>query len=84
MAPDRRADIKPANLLLTSNWNVKISDFGVAELLDRFDPLDRCQRWTGTPAYQSPELLSGAETYSGSKSDVWAAGVTLFQLATGR
>ena len=45
-------DIKPGNLLLDTTGVLKIADFGVAELLDRFAPNDTCRTSQGTPAFQ--------------------------------
>ncbi|KCV71983.1 CAMK/CAMKL/LKB protein kinase [Fonticula alba] len=60
-------DIKPGNLLL-SFWDcLKISDFGIAQLVDLYSPEDTCTSNVGSPAFQSPELASGQEFFSGSK-----------------
>lgn len=77
-------DIKPGNLLLTSNETVKITDFGVAEELDQFALSDECTNCQGSPAFQPPEIASGLDTWSGFKADIWASGVTLFQFSTGK
>jgi len=77
-------DIKPANIMLTSRSELKVSDFGVAEFLDKYVVTDSVSRTSGTPAFQAPEIASGAADYSGRKVDVWAAGVTLFYCLTGR
>lgn len=76
-------DVKPANLLVTSTGVLKLSDFGVAELLDVYDSEDRVSKTLGSPAFQAPEIASGADEYSGTRVDVWALGVTLFYLLTG-
>ena len=67
-------DIKPSNLLLTNSHELKISDFGVADVLDPFSPDDFCSSSAGTPTFQPPELADGAAEFSGLKADVWAAG----------
>ncbi|KAI9219936.1 kinase-like domain-containing protein [Blastocladiella britannica] len=76
-------DIKPANLLLTLDGVLKISDFGVAETLTPYDGTDACQNFAGTQQYMSPEVAMGESNPSGEKVDVWAAGVTLFNMAFG-
>ena len=76
-------DIKPGNLLLLTDGTLKISDFGVAETLDRFAPNDTITISQGTPAFQPPEIANGLDTFSGFKLDVWSSGVTLFNLVTG-
>ncbi|MFH4980566.1 hypothetical protein AB6A40_007275 [Gnathostoma spinigerum] len=77
-------DIKPGNLLVTLNGTLKISDFGVAELLDRFAPEDWCTVAQGTPKFQPPEIVSGTvERYHGYKVDIWSSGVTLYNMISG-
>ncbi|KHN81717.1 Serine/threonine-protein kinase par-4, partial [Toxocara canis] len=77
-------DIKPGNLLVTLDDTLKISDFGVAEMLDRFDRDDWCTVAQGTPKFQPPEIVSGIVTrYHGRKVDIWACGVTLYNLVSG-
>lgn len=52
-------DIKPGNLLVSLDGTLKISDFGVAELLDRYSKDDWCKIAQGTPKFQPPEIVSG-------------------------
>ncbi|KAG2381430.1 hypothetical protein C9374_006419 [Naegleria lovaniensis] len=70
-------DIKPDNILLDGNYNVKISDFGVSHICEGND--DTVKGSAGTPAFLSPEACKG-ETYSGFKNDIWALGITLYSL----
>ncbi|XP_022807879.1 serine/threonine-protein kinase STK11-like [Stylophora pistillata] len=77
-------DIKPGNLLLATDGTLKISDFGVAERLSPFAVDDTCRTSQGSPAFQPPEIANGLETFSGFKVDIWAAGVTLFNITTGK
>jgi len=76
-------DIKPGNLLLDTTGVLKIADFGVAELLDRFAPDDTCRTSQGTPAFQPPEIANGLGSFPGFKVDVWSSGVTLYNFVTG-
>eukprot|EP01134_Creolimax_fragrantissima_P004051 CFRG4051T1 len=76
-------DIKPGNLLLSREGDIKICDFGVAEELDIYAPTDRCTSSAGSPAFQAPEIASGKPEYCGFKVDIWALGITLFNLVTG-
>lgn len=77
-------DIKPGNLLLATDGTLKISDFGVAERLGPFAVDDTCRTSQGSPAFQPPEIANGLETFSGFKVDIWAAGVTLYNITTGK
>lgn len=72
-------DIKPANLLITATAQVKISDFGIARI--ESSTLTQTGSMIGTPSYMSPEQFRG-ETVDG-RSDVFSAGVLLYQLLTG-
>ena len=75
------ADIKPANLILAGEGRVKISDFGLARM-KKFDGNEASNSLAGTPSYVAPELLRGG-TYS-IQSDMYALGVTLFELVFAR
>ncbi|XP_018321147.1 serine/threonine-protein kinase STK11-like isoform X2 [Agrilus planipennis] len=77
-------DIKPGNLLLTLEGNLKISDLGVAEALDLFAADDTCYTSQGSPAFQPPEIANGLEAFSGFKVDIWSSGVTLYNITTGK
>lgn len=71
-------DIKPANILVTRNGEVKIVDFGLAEIL----ATNAYAGGAGTYAYMAPEDFAEVER-SDKQSDVWAVGVTLYELLTG-
>jgi serine/threonine-protein kinase len=72
-------DIKPANLLITTGAQVKVSDFGIARI--ESSTLTQAGSMVGTPSYMSPEQLCG-DAIDG-RSDVFSAGVLLYQLLTG-
>ncbi|HWZ27634.1 MAG TPA: protein kinase [Gemmatimonadales bacterium] len=76
-------DIKPQNLLLDPEGVLKVMDFGVARLA-RASAARHTQAGliVGTPAYMSPEQLTGEEV--DARSDLYSAGVVLFELLTGR
>jgi serine/threonine protein kinase len=74
-------DVKPANIMLNREGQVRIMDFGLASLEGGVD-LTRPLTVLGTPAYMSPEQVRGEKT--DGRTDVWSFGCTLFETATGR
>ncbi|MBP8132550.1 MAG: serine/threonine protein kinase, partial [Candidatus Hydrogenedentes bacterium] len=71
-------DVKPENVFITADQTPKLLDFGVARLLARTS--DKASTRIGTVEYMAPEALQGA---SGTNADLWALGVTLYELLTG-
>jgi TolB-like protein/predicted Ser/Thr protein kinase len=74
-------DVKPANIMLNREGQVRITDFGLASLEGGAD-LTQPQTVMGTPAYMSPEQVRGERT--DQRTDIWSFGVTLYEMATGR
>jgi eukaryotic-like serine/threonine-protein kinase len=78
-------DLKPGNVALTTEGQPKILDFGLALLLTgdaETGRLTQAGTVMGSLAYMAPEQLAGEE--EDSRTDVYALGVTLFELATGQ
>ncbi len=77
-------DIKPANILITHSGEPMLSDFGLAKLLDVQDGVDLTGSTgvIGTPAYMAPEQMTGGKV--DRRVDVYALGVVLYELVTGR
>jgi len=74
-------DIKSSNLMLTSSGQVKIMDFGLAQLASG-TRLTKTETVLGTPAYMSPEQAQRLET--DRRTDIWSLGVVLYEMVTGR
>ena len=74
-------DVKPANLLLTADDQVKITDFGIARARDQV-PITRTGEVLGTAQYLSPEQAMGRPATP--RSDIYALGVVAYEILTGR
>jgi serine/threonine-protein kinase len=72
-------DVKPANLIITTDNKIKVTDFGIARI--DTSVLTQTGSMIGTPSYMSPEQFCG-EAVDG-RSDVFSAGIVLYQLLTG-
>lgn len=72
-------DLKPANVMIDADGNVRITDFGIAGLIDEIRDEDVR---AGTPAYMSPEQLAGDELTV--RSDIYSLGLVLYELFTGK
>jgi eukaryotic-like serine/threonine-protein kinase len=80
-------DLKPSNLRITPDGRLKILDFGIAKLLptderEATETLTEAQGVTGTLPYMAPEQLRGEQP--DSRTDIYAAGAVLYEMATGR
>jgi tetratricopeptide (TPR) repeat protein/predicted Ser/Thr protein kinase len=77
-------DLKPANVLLTGEGVLKITDFGLAKLLDSSSGATPTEAFVGTPSYMAPEQARGEAKHIGPAADIYALGAILYELLTGR
>lgn len=75
-------DVKPGNILITSDGQVKVTDFGIAQAVSSEDHLAEEGSVMGTATYFSPEQAEGAAV--DGRSDVYSLGVVLFEMLAGR
>jgi Tol biopolymer transport system component/predicted Ser/Thr protein kinase len=74
-------DIKSANLMVTPQGQVKVMDFGLAQLAER-SKLTETTTILGTPSYMSPEQAVGEKT--DRRTDLWSLGVVAYEMVAGR
>jgi serine/threonine-protein kinase len=77
-------DIKPENIMLTRRGEVKVADFGLAQIMERSEGMNLTQEGTtmGTPLYMSPEQVNGWKL--DPRSDLYSLGVTCYHMLAGR
>ena len=74
-------DVKPGNILLTPDGQVKVTDFGIARAFGGGDELTQTGSVMGTATYFSPEQAQGKNV--DPRSDLYSLGVVLFEMVTG-
>lgn len=77
-------DLKPANIMIDVERQPIVMDFGLARQLDSESQFTRSGLAVGTPAYMSPEQIRGELEEVGRHADIYALGVILYELLTGR
>ena len=76
-------DVKPSNILLQSNGQIKITDFGIAHIEDPSSSIQtQAGEILGTPAYMSPEQVLSRPV--DGRSDLFSVGIILYELSTGK
>ncbi len=71
-------DIKPQNVFVDFDMNLKIGDFGISKLLD--SSVQNCQTSAGTPSYMAPEMVE-SQDYS-FKADIWSLGCVIYEICS--
>src|SRR5665811_2413722 len=74
-------DVKPENVILREDGTVKVADFGLARAIDSVTSTAQTGVLLGTVAYLSPEQVERG--VADARSDVYAAGLLLFEMLTG-
>ncbi len=74
-------DLKPGNIMVTSNNEVKVLDFGIANLIDT-EAITRTGVSMGTPVYMAPEQLEGRRDLD-QRTDLYSLGMTLWEMLAG-
>ncbi|WP_372371128.1 protein kinase [Candidatus Uabimicrobium sp. HlEnr_7] len=76
-------DIKPGNIIVDSNHNPYLMDFGLAKHIRKGDDLTMSGARIGTPAYMSPEQINSSKNV-GKPVDVYSLGIVLYEILVGR
>jgi hypothetical protein len=77
-------DLKPSNILVDREGRPRVLDFGLARASEPSRDVSTTREFVGTPAYASPEQLGGDPASVNARADVFALGLILYNLLTGR
>ncbi|MFN0053605.1 MAG: protein kinase domain-containing protein, partial [Planctomycetales bacterium] len=72
-------DIKPSNLLFSADGRLSINDFGLARVVEH-PGMTMTGEFVGSPAYMSPEQITGGEVPVDQRTDIYSLGATLYEL----
>ena len=75
-------DLKPENVMVREDGVLKLTDFGIAKLLDRDEKMTMTGALVGSPAHMAPEIIEGEEC--GAEADVFSLGTMLYLFAVGK
>ena len=75
-------DIKPANIMIETGDRVKVTDFGIAKVINSGEHLTMTGSLLGTPSYMSPEQARGGEI--DGRSDLFSVGCVLYEMVAGQ
>lgn len=74
-------DLKPGNVLIDDNYNPHITDFGMSQSFENYEPMLSTSGDFGSPAYIAPEIID-EQTYT-TKVDVYSFGILMYEVVTG-
>lgn len=81
-------DIDPSNIMITSDGKIKLIDFGIAKKLNGSNTKESSYtvdgQFIGKPKYAAPELVRGLVDSQNGTTDIYAVGILLYQLLTGK
>lgn len=81
-------DIDPSNIMITSDGKIKLIDFGIAKKLNGNNTKESSYtvdgQFIGKPKYAAPELVRGLVDSQNQTTDIYAVGILLYQLLTGK